>query len=629
MAGTSPCRFGLRFAIDRNKLATAGAITELLLAGRHTLVHRIADWAERQPNAPAIYGRVGDRWKQLTWRLYWSSVRQAAKGLIKLGLQPGDCVAIVGDNRPSWVVAQFGIMSARGIPAPIYATNTDDQTAYIVGHCKARIAICDTAEQLAKYQRCLESGAMDVDHIITMDDVPSDDERVMSMDNLMEIGAKEDDTQIDARLQAMTDTETALLIYTSGTTGVPKAVKLTNAGMIAVADSTLECFPIIREPGNFRMVSYLPLCHVAEQMFTNMFHLATGGEVYFCPDLKQIKEFLVHVRPTIFLGVPRVWEKFQAALQAKLSASGPPKKWLTDWAMAAELRSFRASAEHGVRVDGLGRSLANKLVIDKVKEAIGMDKLLVAATGAAPISVSTLEFFASMGITIYEGFGMSETSGVATCGEQGKPRFGTVGRALSCCEVQIAPDGEILLKGINMTSGYLHMPEQTAELLDDEGWLHTGDLGSLDGDGFLKITGRKKDLIITAGGKNVAPAELESYLKQIDGVGQAVVVGDRQPYLCALLTLDPDGIDALCEAVGIDNSGLESVSVNVDVREFIEARVEEFCNSRVAQYQTIKKFEILPMEFTVETDELTPTMKLKRNVVNVKYAAQIEAFYKP
>jgi len=590
-------------------------------------VHRIASWAEGQPDAPAIYGKVGENWKQLTWRMYWSSVRQAAKGFIKLGHQPGDCVAIVGNNRPSWVVAQFGIMAARGIPAPIYTTNTDDQTAYIVRHSEAKIAICDTADQLEKYQRCLEAGTMEVEHIITMDDVESDDDRVLSMDQLMELGAADDDSEIDARLADLTDSETALLIYTSGTTGVPKAVELNHAGMIAVAESTLDCFPIIREPGNFRTVSYLPLCHVAEQMFTNMFHIATGGEVYFCPDLKQIKDFLVHVRPTIFLGVPRVWEKFQAALQAKLSASGPPKSWLTGWALATELKGFKESVEHGVRVDGLGRSLANKLVIDKVKAAIGMDQLLVAATGAAPISLGTLEFFASIGITVYEGFGMSETTGVATCGLQDQPRFGTVGKALSCCEVQIAADGEILLKGVNMTKGYLHMPERTAELLDEEGWLHTGDLGSLDGEGYLKITGRKKDLIITAGGKNVAPAELESYLKQISGIGQAVVVGDRQPYLCALLTLDPEGIDALCQTVGIDNSGLESVSVNIEVREYIEAQIEAHCNDRVARYQTIKKFEILPLEFTVETDELTPTMKLKRNVVGEKYAAQIAAFY--
>ncbi len=597
------------------------------MAERHTLVHRIADWAERKAEEPAIYGKVGDQWRQLTWRMYWGSVRQAAKGFIQLGHQPGECVAIVGNNRPGWVVAQFGIMAARGIPAPIYTTNTDEQTAYIVSHSRARIAVCDTVEQLEKYQRCMEAGEMDVEHIITMDDVDSDDPRVISLDGLMELGAKANDEEVERRLAEVTDTETALLIYTSGTTGVPKAVQLNHAGMIAVADSTLECFPLLREPGTFRTVSYLPLCHIAEQLFTNLFHLATGGQVYFCPDLKQIKEFLVHVRPTIFLGVPRVWEKFQGALQAKFAESSGPKRWLTEWALATELSGFQESVTRGEDVNSFGRSVANKLVIDKVKEALGLDQLLVAATGAAPISTSTLEFFASLGIIVYEGFGMSETSGVATCAEQGKPRFGTVGRALSCCEVRIAEDGEILLKGINMTDGYLHMPEKTAELLDDQGWLHTGDLGSLDDDGFLKITGRKKDLIITAGGKNVAPAELESYLKQIDGVGQAVVVGDRQPYLCALLTLDPEGIDDLCKRVGIDNSGLESVSVNIEVRDYVEGQVEAVCNARVAQYQTIKKFEILPMEFTVESGELTPTMKLKRNVVNDKYAAQIAAFY--
>ena len=593
-----------------------------------TLVHQLERWAQETPNAHAIHGKLKGTWKRYTWKEYWEAVRNAAKGFISLGHEVGDCVAIVGANRTDWVIAQFGMMAARGVPAPIYVTNTEEQAAYIVKHSRAKIAVCDTKAQLDKLKRCQADGLISVEKIVTMDAIDGAGDDVMSFEALIERGKNQDDAELDKRLGELTTEETALLIYTSGTTGVPKAVQLDHGGMVACASAILARMGVLASPERYRTVSYLPLCHVAEQLFTNLLHLGTGGQVYFCPDLAEIKDYLLEVRPTLFLGVPRVWEKFQAALEAKLAEATGIKAKLAAWARAKELESFKEEVATGGPVDSFSRRLANKLVISKVKGALGLDQLQVAATGAAPISVGTLEFFASLGICIYEGYGMSETTGVSTCPHYGKPRFGTVGTALDGVEVRIAGDGEILLRGRIMTRGYLHMPDETKELYEDgDDWLHTGDLGTLDNDGFLKITGRKKDLLITAGGKNVAPAEMEAYIQQITGVGQAVVVGDRQPYLCALVTLDPEALPELTSQVGVPGGSIKEVAQNQKVHDYLLDRIARDCNEKVARYQTIKKIKVLPVEFSVDTGELTPTMKVKRNVVNDKYKDAIEAMY--
>jgi long-chain acyl-CoA synthetase len=596
------------------------------MGSRHTLVHQLADWAEQTPDAAAIHGKNDSGWYQLTWAEYWTAAREVAKGLIALGHTPGDCVAIVGNNRTDWTVTQFGIMAARGIPAPIYTTLTYDQVSWIVDHCKAKLAVCDGQVQYDKYRKG-ESEEMfgKIEKFVTFDKVDGD-ERTMTLDELRALGREQDDAELDKRLGELSETETALLIYTSGTTGQPKAVQLDQGGMVYMASVIMANFPSLQD-STYRSVSYLPLCHVAEQLFTNMLHINSGGEVYFCPDLKQIKDYLIHAKPTLFLGVPRVWEKFQAALEAKLGEQTGFKAWLTQWALRTELAAFKAEMATGKKQDGFLRGIANKLVISKVKGALGLDELLTAATGAAPIGVATLDFFASLGITVYEGYGMSETTGVATCPVEGKPRFGTVGPALDGVTIQIAEDGEILLKGRGMTRGYLHQAEKTAELLDDDGWLHTGDLGSVDGDGYLKITGRKKDIIITAGGKNIAPAEMEAYIKSITGVAQVVVVGDRQPYLSALVTLDPENLEALAKDAGIGAEDLATMAANEVVSKHLMAKVESECNEKVARYQTIKKIKILPIEFTVDGGEITPTMKIKRNVVNDMYKTDIAALY--
>ena len=601
-----------------------------------TMLEKLERHAKKQGDDPALHDRRGPNdWETTTWRQYWERARKVGKGLMALGHEAGGCVAVVGENRSEWVICQHGINAAGGVPAPLYPTLLPEQMAYIVGNAEARFGICDSKEQLDKflsimgesspYRDTVEKSPLEL--VITMDDLGVDDERVITLAALEAKGEAIDDADLDARIDAAKPEDVALLIYTSGTTGKPKGAMLTNESIDAICRACGGHFPTLMNP-DAKMVSYLPLCHAAEQGFTNFCALESGGQVFFCRDMKQIKDHLLEVHPTIFLAVPRVWEKFEAALRGKMAEATGLKAWLASWALKTELAHFTREMETGQPSSGLGRSLANKLVIGKIKDALGLDQLKLPLSGAAPISRSTLDFFASIGIAIHEGYGMTETSAFASVQPYQKVRFGTIGVALPGVEVRIADDGEIMLKGKNMVPGYYRLDEKTKELYAEDGWMHTGDLGVLDDDGYLAITGRKKDLIITAGGKNVAPAEMEGYLQGIPGVGQAVVVGDRQPYLSALLVLDPEALPELEKASGI--GGLTDVATaakNPEIRAFLEKRIASDCNEHVARYQTIKKFEVLTDVFSVDGGELTPTLTVKRNVVNEKYADAIAELY--
>ena len=591
-----------------------------------TLVEWIRHWAETRGDDEAIFDRVGSgSWRAKTWRQYFTHVRSIAKGLIALGLEPGEPVAILGENRTEWVCCQFGVAAAAGVSAPIYVTNTVEQVAYIVRHSGARFAICDGPHLLGKYLSAVDQGLMDVDHIITMDRVESDSEKVMSLEALVALGDRQTDEVLDARLAAAQPDDLTMLIFTSGTTGLPKGAMYTHRSIETTGEGTAALYPWFREHPP-RAISYLPLCHAAEQGITNFVGLRLGGQTYFCRDIGLIKDCLPEVRPTIFLGVPRVWEKFEAALRGRLAEASGLKARLAAWALRKELEGFRKDAA-GENGRSFGRQWGNKLVISKIKGKLGLDALELAATGAAPISLSTLEFFASIGIPLHEGYGMTETTSFATLQLHRQPRFGTIGKAFPGVTVRIADDGEILLRGDNMVKGYYKLPDRSAELWTEDGWMQTGDLGALDDAGYLRITGRKKDLIITAGGKNVAPSEIEGLLQAIPGVGQAVVIGDAKPYLSALLVLDPEAIPELCKAAGVEVAPAATLAADERVQAFFTKAVEEGCNARLARYQTIKKFEVIAAPFTVDGGELTPTMKVKRDVVNAKYAAVIAGMY--
>ncbi len=594
-----------------------------------TLFGWVAHWAEAAPERIALQRRLADgTWESVSYREYHQRVRAFARGLIALGHRRGDLVSIVGGNRPEWVIAQLGIAAAAGIPAPIYPTCTKEQTAYIIRHTGAKIAICEDRALLDKHLACIAEDLVSLESVVTMDPVGSTDSRVTSFDAVSRLGRekeKELDLALDERIEATKPADTALLIFTSGTTGLPKGAELTHANIDAASRSVDETYPELRR-FDYVCVSYLPLSHVAEQVFTNFMCLARGGTAYFCSDLSQVKDYLLAARPSIFLAVPRVWEKFEASMRSKLASAGRFKAKVAAWAMKTELDAFHRSVEEEADVRTLGRTLARKLVLDEVKKAIGFDHLVVAVSGAAPIAVSTLELFASLGVVIHECFGMTETSGVATAQPYQRPRLGNVGKPLIGIEVKIAADGEILLRGENLVRGYFKLPDETAELYDGE-WLRTGDLGQIDEDGFLEITGRKKDLIITAGGKNVAPAEIEQLLSPLPGVGQVVVVGDGKPYLSALLALDPDSAGELARAAGSTADSLDEIAVCQQVRRFVQQHIDSTCNPSLARYQTVKKFAILPRPLSIEGGELTPTLKVKRNEVSKKYAATIETLY--
>ncbi len=594
-----------------------------------TMMGHIRRWAQTRPDEGALHrlNASGD-WDTTTWAQYWARVRQVGKGLISLGVRPGDSVSLVAKNSPEWVICQHGITAAGGIPCPIYPTNLPLQVAYIVDHSESKILILDQATQLDKIRQAQSEGKGNVDRIVTTQDLGVPDADVLTLAALEAQGAEAGlEAELDARLEAVTDDDVALRVYTSGTTGVPKGAELRHVGIRAVSDGTIAASGGYFNRGQHRGISYLPLCHAAEQIFTNFIGLKVGCQYYFCPELEQLRDYLVKTRPTFLLGVPRVWEKFEAALRAKLGQATGLKKKMAEWALATELQAAEKEIATGVAQSGFTRKLARRLVIQKILDALGLDEVGLAISGAAPISQSTLRFFASIGIVIHEGFGMTETTGVATSQPLGRPRFGTVGRPIDGVQARVSEDGELLLRGANMVKGYHKLPEKSAELYDGD-WMKTGDLAQIDADGFIRITGRKKDLLITAGGKNVGPGEMEGHLLSIPGIGHAVAVGDRKPYLVALLVLEPETLPTLLRAAGIDETlSAEEAAKDSRLRAYLQTQVEERCNAKVARFQQIKTFEILPVPFSVDGGELTPTMKVKRNVVTEKYAALIEGLY--
>lgn len=596
-----------------------------------TLVHHIAHWAKERPLGPALHAKRNGAWESTTWRSYWHNVRCVGKALMKRGLEVGESVVIAGANHPEWVQLEFGAMAAAGVPAPIYGTCTVEQTAFIARHSGARIVCVDGEELLAKFLQAESDGKLEGIHTyVTFFATSADDERVISFAELVSEGAGEDDTALDARIDNLSADDTCIMIYTSGTTGVPKGVEIDHGGVIHVGNGLLAFDPRFRDELEYHTVSYLPLSHQAEQLLTNVVSLLVGGQSYFCPEIGQVRDYLGDVRPTVFLGVPRVWEKFEAALRGRLSAATGIKAKLAKWAMDTELSCFREQVARGLlshEYMPLKRKVARALVIDKIKMALGLDRLQIAVTGSAPISSETQDFFASLGICVYEVYGLTETSGAATITDPRRPAFGTVGKCFEGIEIRIGEEKEIQLRGRNMVKGYRGMPEETEALFTEDGWLRTGDAGELDGDGNLKITGRLKELIITAGAKNVAPVELEFYLQSIVGIGQAVVVGDRKPFLAALLTLDPEALDPLADAAGTSRGDMKTLAADEKVRAYIEAEIADKCNARVARYQTIKKFALLPEEMTVESGALTASMKLRRPQIAEQFAAEIEAFY--
>lgn len=597
------------------------------MSGTTTLVTRLTEYSKKAPEAPALHGGNPESgFTTITWREYEQLVRSVGKSLIALGISEQENVTITGRNRPEWIISDLGVIAAGAVPTPIYATNTDDQVAWLVNHCGASVAIIDDEGQYEKFA-AKRADMPNLKRVVLMGDVPGRDrDWALSWDEFLALGSAVADSDLDKRITSAKPDDLALLCYTSGTTGEPKGVMLTHTNFDAIGGSIHERFPI-RELGE-RVVSYLPLCHIAEHTFTIILQMYNGVEVYTCDDINEMKEYLPVVRPTMFLAVPRVWEKFEAALRSRLGEASGIKEMMASWAQTTEFSWYQSQVDAGKPVTGVTRKLANKLVIDKVKAALGMDQVRFCLSGAAPLNKSTAEFFAGLGLAIHEVYGMTETTAIISYPRYGQARSGYVGQAPAIVEIVTARDGEILVKGPNITLGYFQSPEQTAELIDKDGWLHTGDIGELGDDGYLRITDRKKELFKTSGGKYVAPAPIEAKLKAIPGVSQAVLVGDGQRFIAALLALDAENIAQLLVKLGLPE-GMDTAAASSDpeVQAYIVEQVDTLVNSQLARYEQVKRVTILPHELTPETGELTPTLKLRRKPISEIHAEEIAAIF--
>lgn len=590
-----------------------------------TMVHEVlGETAKRYGDRAALRVKRDGSWRTTTWSGYLRDARRAARALIGLGAQPGKGVSIIGYNSPEWLIADVGAIFAGAVPAGIYTTNTPEQVRYITDHCEAKVAFAENAQQVDKF--VAEQDRMPrLEVVVQMLGRPTEAKRgrlrVMGWDDFLKLGDETPESELESRLKAQKPDDVCTLIYTSGTTGDPKAVMISHTNLVWTAQAVTQA---VTAGPNDVLVSYLPLSHVAEQMLTIHTPMALGAVVYFAESLEKLGEALQEVRPTVFLGVPRVWEKIQAKMVAAGAANPPLRKKIAAWARKVGLAAGYAEQRGEARPIVL--PIAKKLVFDKVRQRLGLDRARVCITSAAPISKDTLEFFLSLGIPILEVYGMSECTGPATYSPPDNYRTAKCGIVLPGAELKIAEDGEVCMRGPHVFKGYLKDPEATRNALDPEGWLHSGDIGTIDKDGFLQITDRKKDLLITAGGENIAPQVIEGQLKGIPVVAQAVVVGDRRKYLAALLTLDPERVKAEAEAAGSPARTVADAAKCKVFHRHLQKQVEQV-NEKLARVQTIKKFVIVPTEFSIDGGELTPTLKVKRKVVNEKYTTEIESLY--
>lgn len=596
---------------------------------RDTIIDRLVKRADISPERPAVWHKAGNVWKHLTWSTYVEKVRHFAGGLLGLGFEPGDAVAIMSYNSPEWLIADLGAMMARGVPAGVYQTLTQEQAFYVINHSEARVLVIENYEILQQIGLPEDRDKLEHTRRIVMvdgaDEVDHPD--ICSFEEFLEEGAAHLEA-VEARMAEIEPEDLATLIYTSGTTGPPKGVMISHDNLAYTSGAALQAIGNVAEDD--AIVSYLPLSHIAEQMFSLHLPITAGCPVWIAESIEKLKDALVIARPTVFLAVPRVWEKFRNALEARLDEASGLKAKIVDWARGVQLEANMKIIEEGEGALGFFEKkqydLSDRLFVSKLKAGLGFDRLKIAVTGAAPIGRDVLEFFASVGIIIHEVYGQSEDTGPTTFNfpEPGKRRLGSAGTEFPGVTVKIAEDGEILVQGRNVFQGYYKNPEATEETLID-GWLHSGDIGRMDEDGFLYITDRKKDLIITAGGKNVAPQNIEKMMKSIDGIGHMVTIGDRLKFLSGLYTIDPDQGPALAEEHGWPTDP-EQLAEHPEFLDYLEKEIERV-NNELARYETIKKFRVIPHDFTPETGELTPTQKIKRRVITSKYEELIDSMY--
>jgi long-chain acyl-CoA synthetase len=586
--------------------------------GSKTIADLLPKAAAKHADKTAVqFKDASGAWVTRTFREVGEVVSEVGRGLIDLGIEPGERVCILANTRPEWSYADFGITTAGGVVVPIYQTNSPEECQWVAGNSEAVAVVCEDAEQVAKIAQ-VRGELPQLRHVIVIDPAGEVGDAI-SLDDLRARGRGRDEAELTARAEAVSPGDPFTFIYTSGTTGPPKGCVLTHGNYRSVLNMCIELGVLGARGEQDVTYLYLPLAH-SYALLIQLLSFDMGGTIaYFGGDTKQIVPELAQTRPTYLPSVPRVFEKIYTLVSSNMDRD-----------------TLTKAVEVGTQVQelrGAGRPIPEPLqqAYDQFDEALYKNvraafggRLYQANTGAAPIATEILLFFWACGVPVMEGYGMTETATVATTQTVEHHRFGTVGRALPGVEVRIAEDGEVLVKGANIFQGYYRNADASFGTIED-GWLHTGDLGSLDADGFLSITGRKKDIIITAGGKNLTPANFENDMKQSRWISQCVMHGDRRPFPVALVTLDEEEVVPWAEAQG-KATDTASLAQDPDVHALVQAEVDR-ANARLAQVEQVKRFVILDHDLSQETGELTPTLKVKRNIVNEKYAGLFDELY--
>ena len=576
--------------------------------------------------------RVGSTWEVTTWSQYATAVSELVAGLAGLGLEPGDRASILSNNRLEWHLADQAILANGSVTVPVYQTSSPDQVQYILGHSQSRVCFAEDQSQLAKVLQVRDQLPR-LEKVVLLDEKaePPGDPLVMSLEALRAAGRErlaQEPGLADERAAAVTPDMLATLVYTSGTTGRPKGTMITHGNVMFTLKASTTPFEIHEDE---RLLSFLPLSHIAERMMSDFLPIAAGGETWFARSFSTVAEDLRECRPTVFFAVPRMWEKLRDGVLEQLKEKPAPMRAAVAGYVKLGLRLADAD-QPGTKASQLALKAArpahkvlDKAIGEKLRAALGLDKAHVFITAAAPIHPDLIRWFHAIGIPLLELYGQTEDCGPTTTNLPGRNKIGTVGPAIPGVTVRIADDGEILVKGGNVCAGYFEDPAGTAELIDADGWMHTGDLGELDEDGFLKIIGRKKDLIINAAGKNISPQNIELDLRNHPMISQAVVIGEGRRYLTALITLDPEHLAVWSKEHGKELD-VEALAKDEDAKREVQAAVDEV-NAKRSRVESIRKFRILPHDLSVAEGELTPTLKPKRFVVNQRYASLVEEMY--
>ncbi len=595
-----------------------------------TMPKALIRMTEKQPERVALRYKDFGIWRDVHWSEYLRKVRYVALGLHKLGVRKNDHVSIIGENKPEWLYCAFGAMAAGGTFVGVYTTNPVKECEYVVGHSDSVVYLCEDEEQLDKALTFRQNTPALKKLIVWDMEGLRDfhDPMVMSFDELLALGEKTDQEEpklFDELVAQGKGEDIAGIIYTSGTTGPPKGAMLCQEGYLWVGEKATI---VTQGHPEDETISFLPLNHVYEQIFDMMVHMTVGHTVNFTENTDTVMADMKDVSPTLFHAVPRIWEKYYSGIVLKMKDATPFKQFV--YGVSIKIGERYNNDKLAGRPVPLGLYLAYQLAyfvtFRKLKERLGFDRVKIGFSGAAPISASILKYFQSIGIPIREGYGMTETTGITHMSEEKHFKIGTVGRALPETDVKIAEDGEILVRHKGIFKGYFKDEETTREALQD-GWMHTGDVGEIDAEGFLKITDRKKDLIITAGGKNIAPQFIENLLKFSPYINDAVVIGDKRKFVSAIIVIDEENVVKYAQDMKVQFTTFASLTHTEEVISLIQEEINKV-NAQVARVENIRKFRILDKKLYTEDGEVTPTMKVKRKFINAQYADLIESMYK-